>query len=143
MVGKSVIAGSEYPQAAACYVARIHGERSAALKFPVKELCPEMLILLPDMRKYSTIVGAVWNMLLGPMSSIKSVSSSPQAFRGSDQNVSNWHEWFRKFYLAQSCAQINLNVAAQSRQRQIVRRGAKRLLDLVAQSIQAKESVRD
>lgn len=51
MIGKPVIAGSEYRQAAACYGARIHGERSAAPKFRAKERCPEMLILPPDMKK--------------------------------------------------------------------------------------------
>ncbi len=37
---------------AACYVARTYGVRSAMPMFQVRELCPDIVVVKPDMAKY-------------------------------------------------------------------------------------------
>ena len=39
----------------ACYIARIHGVRSAMPMFKAKALCPPAVIVKPDMRKYAAV----------------------------------------------------------------------------------------
>ena len=41
--------------ATACYIARIHGVKSAMPMFQAKKLCPNAVIVRPDMRKYSKV----------------------------------------------------------------------------------------
>ncbi len=42
-----------------CYVARIHGVRSAMPMFKAKKLCPQAVVIKPDMRKYAEVGKAV------------------------------------------------------------------------------------
>lgn len=49
--------------ATACYIARIHGVRSAMPMFKAKELCPDAVIIPPNMEKYRTAGRAVRTMM--------------------------------------------------------------------------------
>jgi DNA polymerase-4 len=40
---------------AACYIARIHGVRSAMPMFKARQLCPEAVVMPPDMDKYQAV----------------------------------------------------------------------------------------
>ncbi|WP_367714537.1 DNA polymerase IV [Nitratireductor sp. GISD-1A_MAKvit] len=53
----------------ACYIARIHGVRSAMPMFKALELCPEAVIIKPDMEKYVQVGRQVRSMMeaLTPM----------------------------------------------------------------------------
>ncbi|MEP2979304.1 MAG: DNA polymerase IV [Lentilitoribacter sp.] len=48
----------------ACYVARIHGVRSAMPMFKALDACPEAVVLPPDMKKYSKVGKQVREMML-------------------------------------------------------------------------------
>lgn len=47
----------------ACYIARIHGVRSAMPMFKARALCPQAVIVKPDMRKYATVGRQVRTMM--------------------------------------------------------------------------------
>jgi DNA polymerase-4 len=47
----------------ACYVARIHGVRSAMPMFKALEACPEAVVIKPDMEKYSRVGREVRRMM--------------------------------------------------------------------------------
>lgn len=66
LAGKPVAVGSEHRGvvAAASYVARMHGVRSAMPMFRALELCPDLVVVRPNMRKYSTVGGQVRDMML-------------------------------------------------------------------------------
>ncbi len=53
----------------ACYIARIHGVRSAMPMFKALEACPEAVVVKPDMEKYSRVGRQVRSMMeaLTPM----------------------------------------------------------------------------
>lgn len=53
----------------ACYIARIHGVRSAMPMFKALEACPEAVVVKPDMEKYSMVGRQVRSMMeaLTPM----------------------------------------------------------------------------
>ncbi len=55
--GKPVIIGGERRGvvAAACYIARISGVRSAMPMFQARKLCPDAVIIKPNMAKYSAV----------------------------------------------------------------------------------------
>lgn len=48
----------------ACYIARIHGVRSAMPMFKAKALCPQAVIIKPNMRKYAEVGRQVREMML-------------------------------------------------------------------------------
>jgi DNA polymerase-4 len=48
----------------ACYVARIHGVRSAMPMFRAKELCPQAVVIRPDMAKYARVGREVRELML-------------------------------------------------------------------------------
>lgn len=48
----------------ACYVARIHGVRSAMPMFKALDACPDAVVLPPDMKKYSKVGKQVREMML-------------------------------------------------------------------------------
>lgn len=48
----------------ACYIARIHGVRSAMPMFKARALCPQAVIVKPDMRKYAEVGRQVREMML-------------------------------------------------------------------------------
>ncbi len=48
----------------ACYIARIHGVRSAMPMFKALEACPEAVVIKPDMEKYSRVGREVRAMML-------------------------------------------------------------------------------
>ena len=50
--------------ATACYVARIRGVRSAMPMFKALKLCPEAIVIAPNMRKYSAVGRQVRNLML-------------------------------------------------------------------------------
>lgn len=47
----------------ACYIARIHGVRSAMPMFKALEACPDAIVLKPDMKKYATVGKQVRQMM--------------------------------------------------------------------------------
>ncbi len=49
---------------AACYVARIYGVRSAMPMFQARQLCPEAVVVAPDMEKYQAVGEQVRQMML-------------------------------------------------------------------------------
>jgi DNA polymerase-4 len=49
---------------AACYVARIHGVRSAMPMFKALQLCPEAVVVPPDMEKYQAVGEQVRRLML-------------------------------------------------------------------------------
>lgn len=49
--------------AACCYVARIHGVRSAMPMFKALQLCPEAVVIRPDMAKYQSVGGEVRRLM--------------------------------------------------------------------------------
>lgn len=51
--------------AAACYVARVYGVRSAMPMFKAREACPDAVVIRPDMAKYSAVGRQVREMMLG------------------------------------------------------------------------------
>ncbi|WP_442872890.1 DNA polymerase IV [Aurantimonas sp. C2-3-R2] len=50
--------------ATACYIARIHGVRSAMPMFRALKLCPDAIVLPPNMAKYAEVGRAVRDMML-------------------------------------------------------------------------------
>ena len=46
-----------------CYIARIHGVRSAMPMFKARQLCPNAVVLRPDMAKYATVSRQVREMM--------------------------------------------------------------------------------
>src|SRR5690606_12973562 len=59
---KAVIIAHDSPRSVvttACYLARMSGVRSAMPLFKAKQLCPEALIIPPDMSKYREVSRAV------------------------------------------------------------------------------------
>jgi DNA polymerase-4 len=51
--------------AAACYIARIHGVRSAMPMFKARKLCPEAVVVPPEMEKYQRVGEQVRELMLG------------------------------------------------------------------------------
>ncbi len=51
--------------AAACYVARVYGVRSAMPMFKAREACPDAVVIRPDMAKYSAVGRQVRELMLG------------------------------------------------------------------------------
>ena len=51
--------------AAACYVARVYGVRSAMPMFKALEACPDAVVLRPDMAKYAAVAGQVRELMRG------------------------------------------------------------------------------
>ena len=58
----------------ACYIARLSGVRSAMPMFTAKKLCPEAVILPPDMAKYRRVAEEIRNLMLGLTPQIEPVS---------------------------------------------------------------------
>ncbi len=48
----------------ACYIARIHGVKSAMPMFKALSLCPDAIVIKPDMAKYSAVGRSVREMML-------------------------------------------------------------------------------
>ena len=48
----------------ACYIARIHGVRSAMPMFKALEACPEAVVIKPDMEKYSRVGRQIRQMMM-------------------------------------------------------------------------------
>lgn len=57
-------AGRRGVVATACYIARIHGVRSAMPTYKARELCPDAVIIRPDMEKYAAVGRQVRAMML-------------------------------------------------------------------------------
>ncbi len=51
--------------ATACYIARIHGVRSAMPMFKALKACPQAVVIKPDMKKYASVGAEVKQMMLG------------------------------------------------------------------------------
>ena len=51
--------------AAACYVARVYGVRSAMPMFKALQACPDAVVIRPDMAKYSAVGRQVRELMLG------------------------------------------------------------------------------
>ena len=51
--------------AAACYVARVYGVRSAMPMFKALQACPDAVVIKPDMAKYAAVGRAVRELMLG------------------------------------------------------------------------------
>src|SRR3954453_11238174 len=49
----------------ACYIARIHGVRSAMPMFKALKLCPEATVISPNMKKYAAVGREVRALMLG------------------------------------------------------------------------------
>src|SRR5262245_31439668 len=49
---------------AACYIARISGVRSAMPMFKARQLCPQAVIVPPDMAKYQAVGGQIRQLML-------------------------------------------------------------------------------
>ena len=66
LVDKPVIigGGKRGVVSTACYVARIHGVRSAMPMFKALDACPDAVVLPPDMKKYSKVGKQVREMML-------------------------------------------------------------------------------
>ncbi len=66
LVDKPVIigGGKRGVVSTACYVARIHGVRSAMPMFKALDACPDAIVLPPDMKKYSKVGKQVREMML-------------------------------------------------------------------------------
>jgi len=59
---------------AACYVARRYGVRSAMPMFKALKLCPEAVVIRPDMRKYADVGGQVRELMLSVTPSVEPIS---------------------------------------------------------------------
>lgn len=61
LASKPVIVGGEVRGvvAAACYVARMSGVRSAMPMFKARRLCPDAIVIRPDFAKYSRVAGDI------------------------------------------------------------------------------------
>ena len=66
LADRPVIVGGETRGvvAACCYVARMYGVRSAMPMFKALELCPEAVVIRPNIRKYSAIGRQVRDLML-------------------------------------------------------------------------------
>ena len=60
--------------ATACYVARIHGVRSAMPMFQALKLCPEAVVVPPDMEKYAAVGREVRNRMLALTPAVEPLS---------------------------------------------------------------------
>ena len=49
--------------ATACYLARIHGVRSAMPMYKARRLCPDAVVMRPDMKKYQTVSRAIRDLM--------------------------------------------------------------------------------
>ncbi|MFO0995336.1 MAG: DNA polymerase IV [Alphaproteobacteria bacterium] len=63
---RPVIVGGEHRGvvSACCYIARMYGVRSAMPMFKARRLCPEAVVIRPDMRKYSSVGKEVRALML-------------------------------------------------------------------------------
>jgi DNA polymerase IV len=63
---KPVIVGGQHRGvvSTACYIARIHGVRSAMPMFTALKLCPEAIVISPDMAKYAAVGHEVRALML-------------------------------------------------------------------------------
>lgn len=64
---KPVIIGGDGPRgvvATACYIARIHGVKSAMPMFKARERCPDAVIIRPDAGKYRAVGMAIREMMM-------------------------------------------------------------------------------
>jgi DNA polymerase-4 len=61
-----------------CYVARIYGVRSAMPMFKAKQLCPQAIVVPPDMRKYAAASRQIRTMMeqLTPLMQMQSVDEA-------------------------------------------------------------------
>ena len=66
LIDKPVIigGGTRGVVSTACYVARIHGVKSAMPMFKALKLCPEAIVIRPDMKKYAIAGKAVRELML-------------------------------------------------------------------------------
>ncbi len=58
----------------ACYVARIHGVRSAMPMFKALKACPEAIVLRPDFEKYSRVAREVRDLMLSLTPAVEPIS---------------------------------------------------------------------
>jgi len=63
---KPVIVGGQHRGvvSTACYIARIHGVRSAMPMFTARKLCPQAVVISPDMAKYAAVGQQVRALML-------------------------------------------------------------------------------
>lgn len=59
---------------AACYVARRYGVRSAMPMFKALKLCPDAVVIRPDMRKYAEVGAQVRDLMLSVTPSVEPIS---------------------------------------------------------------------
>src|SRR5690606_32953375 len=59
---------------AACYVARRYGVRSAMPMFKALKLCPDAVVIRPDMRKYAEVGKRVRALMLAVTPSVEPIS---------------------------------------------------------------------
>ena len=77
---------------AACYVARIHGVRSAMPMFKAGQLCPEAVVIPPNMQKYQEVGGQVRELMLAVTPAVEPLSID-EAFldlTGTEQLHRSW-----------------------------------------------------
>jgi len=68
LAGKPLIVGGGGQRgvvATACYMARKFGVKSAMPMFQARKLCPQAVVIRPDMRKYATVARDIRALLLG------------------------------------------------------------------------------
>ncbi|MBK8157821.1 MAG: DNA polymerase IV [Rhodospirillaceae bacterium] len=58
----------------ACYIARLSGVRSAMPMFTAKKLCPDAVILPPDMAKYRRVAGEIRKLMIALTPQVEPVS---------------------------------------------------------------------
>jgi DNA polymerase-4 len=76
LAGKPVVVGgvTRGVVAACCYVARLHGVRSAMPMFKALEACPDAVVIRPDMAKYRTAGRIVRRLMLEATPLVEAIS---------------------------------------------------------------------
>ena len=69
-----------------CYIARIYGVRSAMPMFKAKQLCPQAIVVPPDMRKYVAVSRQIRGMMeaLTPLMQMQSVDEAVLDLSGTE-----------------------------------------------------------
>lgn len=77
---------------AACYIARIHGVRSAMPMFKARQLCPQAVVIPPDMQKYQEVGGKVRELMLAVTPAVEPLSID-EAFLDLSGTEQLHHSW--------------------------------------------------
>jgi DNA polymerase-4 len=69
-----------------CYIARIYGVRSAMPMFKARQLCPQAIVVPPDMRKYAAVSRQIRAMMeaLTPLMQMQSIDEAVLDLSGTD-----------------------------------------------------------